>query len=130
MLLVAGCGGVSRPEVGWPVGGTITAAIRMAAGTLTMEADRIWPIAAGTTGARITPYRAITVPAMPAMPHVMTMKSSPRLITPRYGRTTSGASTMPTKMFAAADSPTAPPIPIARSSTRDSARTIAGRIFQ
>ena len=33
-------------------GGTITAAIRIAAGTLMIEAESMWPIASGTTGER------------------------------------------------------------------------------
>ena len=42
----------------------------------------------------------------------------------------SGASTMPRKMLAAADSPTAPPTPSVRSSSQEKPRTIGGRIRQ
>ena len=42
----------------------------------------------------------------------------------------SGASTMPTKMLAAAESPTAPPTPIVFSSTTEIARTISGSTRQ
>ena len=53
MALVACCGGDSLPDVGAPRGGTITAAITIAAGTLMIEAERMWPIASGTTGERM-----------------------------------------------------------------------------
>ena len=42
----------------------------------------------------------------------------------------SGASTMPRKMLAAVESPTAPPTPMRRSSTKAKPRTIGGRMPQ
>jgi hypothetical protein len=70
------------------------------------------------------------VPAIEAMPPAISAKSSPREMRARYGRTRSGASTMPTNTFAAADRPTTPPTPIALSSTQDSPRTTAGSTRQ
>ena len=46
----------------------------------------------------------------------------------RYGRIISGDSTMPRKMLAAVESPTAPPTPIVFSSAQPKARTIGGRM--
>ena len=42
----------------------------------------------------------------------------------------SGASTWPTKMLAAVESPTAPPTPSVRSSAQEKPRTIGGRMPQ
>ena len=70
------------------------------------------------------------MPATVAMPQVMTMNSSPRFSATRYGRTSRGASTMPTKTLAAALTPTAPPMPNARSSTQAAPRTATGSTFQ
>jgi hypothetical protein len=42
----------------------------------------------------------------------------------------SGDSTMPRKMLAAVDRPTAPPTPIVRSSSQEKPRTIGGRMRQ
>jgi len=67
---------------------------------------------------------------MVAMPQLMVTNSSLRLIAATYGRTTSGASTMPTKTFAAADRPTAPPTRIVRTSSHENPRTIHGRMRQ
>src|ERR1044071_9806398 len=53
------------------------------------------------------------------MPPAMMAKSSPRDTRARYGRTNSGASTIPTKMFAAAESPTTPPRRISFSRAHD-----------
>jgi hypothetical protein len=75
-------------------------------------------------------YSTITVPATLAIPHVITMKSSPRVSLARYGRTRSGASTMPTNTFAAVESPTAPPTPSVFSRSRDIAFTSHGRTRQ
>ena len=76
------------------------------------------------------PYRNSTVPAIEAMPPAMMANSSPRETRARYGRTKSGASTMPTNTLAAADRPTTPPTPISFSSSHDKARTIAGSTRQ
>ena len=76
------------------------------------------------------PYRKSTVPAIDAMPPVMSAKSSPREMRARYGRTKSGASTMPTNTFAALESPTTPPTFIAFSRTNEIARTSAGSTRQ
>jgi len=64
------------------------------------------------------------------MPVHITMKSSPRESSRRYERMNSGASTMPTKMFAAVESPTAPPIPNERSNTNENPRTMTGSTRQ
>ncbi len=52
------------------------------------------------------------------MPTVMVANSPARLMVARYGRTSSGASTMPTKMLAAADVPTGPDTPSDRRSAQ------------
>lgn len=67
---------------------------------------------------------------MPAMPPVITRNNSLRVICARYGRTNSGASTMPRKMLAAVESPTAPPTPSVRSSSQAMPRTIGGSTRQ
>ena len=58
------------------------------------------------------------------MPTVMVANSPPRLMVARYGRTSSGASTMPTNTLAAADVPTGPVTPSERCSTQPMAYTI------
>ena len=65
-----------------------------------------------------------------AMPPVITTNSSLRVSLARYGLMNSGASTMPRKMFAAADSPTAPLTFNVRSRTSEKPRTIGGRMPQ
>jgi hypothetical protein len=67
---------------------------------------------------------------MPAMPPVITRNSSLRVSFARYGLMNSGASTMPRKMFAAAESPTAPPTFSVRSRIHEKPRTIGGRMPQ
>ena len=70
------------------------------------------------------------MPAIEAMPAAMIAKSSPRDTRARYGRTKSGASTIPTKTFAAVDSPTTPPTPIDLRNSHEIACTIAGSTRQ
>jgi hypothetical protein len=64
------------------------------------------------------------------MPPVITMNSSLRVRLARYGRMKSGASTIPRKILAAVESPTAPPILRVRSSSHEKPRTIGGRMRQ
>ena len=66
------------PSVTGPSCGIISAENATAAGALMNETISTWPIASGTTGARMMPYNTITVPAMPAMPPAMVMNNSPR----------------------------------------------------
>ena len=73
---------------------------------------------------------ASTVPATPAMPTVMVANRPARLMPARYGRTSRGASTMPTKMLAAAEVPTGPVTPIVRRSTQPTACTTLCRMPQ
>ena len=63
----------------------------------------------------------ITVPATPAMPQVINANNSPRCIRIRYGRTSSGASTMPTNTCTAAPSASGPLIPMDRRSSQANA---------
>jgi len=67
---------------------------------------------------------------MVAMPPVMTMNISLRDSDARYGRMNSGASIWPTKTFAAALTPTAPPTLSVRCSTQAKPLTIRGRTRQ
>jgi hypothetical protein len=67
---------------------------------------------------------------MPAMPPVITMNSSLRVRLARYGRMNSGASTMPRKILAAVESPTAPPTLSVRSSSQEKPCTSGGRMRQ
>ena len=55
-------------------------------------------------------YAAITPPATVAMPPTMTHMSSDSVMSSMYGRTSNGASVWPTKMFAEADSVSAPEV--------------------
>ena len=59
------------------------------------------------------------------MPHVIIANISPRCIARRYGRTSSGASIMPTKICTAAASASGPSIPSVRRSTAANAPLIA-----
>ena len=70
------------------------------------------------------------MPAIVAMPAVMTMNSSERLIRLRYGRISSGASTMPTNTFAAVPKLAAPEMPSALPSAHANPRTTHGSIRQ
>ncbi len=70
------------------------------------------------------------MPAIDAMPPAMMANSSPREMRARYGRTKSGASTMPTNTLAAVVSPTTPPTRMVRSSRNEIARTTAGNTRQ
>ncbi len=110
--------------------GTSSTASAIATGVAANEASNRWPSACGTTGASTWAYSTSTVPAIVAMPQFMTMNSSLRDNRARYGRTTSGASTMPTNTFAAAETPTAPPTPTVRSSSHAKPRTTSGRMRQ
>ena len=85
-------------------------AIVMAAATWMKDAIRIWPSGSGITPWRNVAYRTITVPAMQAMPTVMSEKSSLLVMLLRYGLITSGASTMPRKIVVEAPRPSAPPM--------------------
>ena len=55
-------------------------AIVIAAATWMKEAIKIWPSGSGITPVRNVAYRTITVPAMQAMPTVMSEKSSLRVM--------------------------------------------------
>ncbi len=63
----------------------------------------------------------MTVPATPAMPQVISANNSPRCMRIRYGRTSRGASTMPTKTCTAAPNASAPPMPIDRCNSHANA---------
>ncbi len=52
------------------------------------------------------------------MPQVISANNSPRCIRARYGRTSSGASTMPTNTCTAAPSASGPLMPITRRSSQ------------
>ena len=58
-----------------------------------------------------------------AMPVAITVKSSDRVMRSTQARTSSGASVMPTKMFATAARLSAPEVPMVRDSPAASART-------
>ena len=62
---------------------------------------------------------------MPAMPQVISANNSPRCMRASQGRTSSGASTMPTNTCTAAPSASAPPTPIVRRSTQAKPRITA-----
>jgi len=83
MLERAVSAGPSSPAVAGPTDGTMTAAMRSAPGVLMSEAVRMCPMASGTTSPRMLAYRTMTVPAMVAMPQLMSENSSPRLKAPR-----------------------------------------------
>ena len=55
----------------------------------------------------------ITVPATPAMPQVINANNSPRCMRERYGRTSNGASIMPTNTCTAAPRANGPLMPSA-----------------
>jgi len=63
------------------------------------------------------------VPATPAMPLVITVKSCGGVRPARYGRITSGDSDWPTKMFAAAQSDSTLEVPITFSIAPPTQRT-------
>ncbi len=75
-------------------------------------------------------YSTITVPAMVAMPVVISANSSPRPMSRRYGLISSGDSTMPMNTLAAVPSPSAPPMPSVRRSSQASAFTNSGSTRQ
>ena len=104
--------------------------IRIAAGAPSTDATTRWPAASGIVAPSTVAYNTSTVPAMPAMPPVITTNNSLRVRRARYGLMHNGASTMPRKMLAAVDSPTAPPTPSVRSSAIPKARTIGGKMPQ
>ena len=51
-----------------------------AAGTLIMDAVRIWPITSGILSLKILAYKTMTVPAIVAIPQVIRVKISLRVI--------------------------------------------------
>ena len=79
-MLEVAAWGTSFPSVTTASPGTMSTETAMAAGVLMIEAMRICPKASGTTLDRMLAYSAITVPATVAIPQLMRMKSSPRLM--------------------------------------------------
>ena len=72
----------------------------------------------GTTGPRAaTEDDALTPPAIVAKPVAITISSSDRVITFRYGLISNGASVCPMKMLAATERLVGPPMPIVRWNT-------------
>ena len=124
-------GSLSAPPVRKAaVSGTMIRLIRIAAGAPSTDAMTKCAAASGISGASSVAYSTSTVPAIPAMPPVITKNSSLRVSCARYGRMNSGASTMPRKILAAVDKPTAPPTPSVRSSSHAMPRTRGGRMRQ
>ena len=73
----------SSPEVSGCVSGTMILAMVIAAGALMTEAVRMCPRALGMTPPRMLAYNTIIVPAMVAMPQVITTNSSLRVMRSR-----------------------------------------------
>src|SRR4051794_3658451 len=91
----------AAPVLASPTSGTMIRLIRIAAGAPSTEAITKWAAASEISGARNVAYSTSTVPAIPAMPPVITKNNSARGSLPRYGRMNSGASTMPRKIWGA-----------------------------
>ena len=80
IALSAGSGDANSPDVRSPVSGIMIFEIVMAAGTLIMEAVSMWPIMSGIALLKMLAYNTITVPAMVAMPDVIRVNISLRVI--------------------------------------------------
>ena len=116
---------VRRPAVtGSPVSGTSSFAMTSAAGADMMEAAARCPAAPGTNGSIIAAYAAKTVPEIVASPAVMIAIITERVMPSTYGFTTSGDSIIPTKMFDAVHSVSAPEVRIVRCMIHAAPRTI------
>jgi hypothetical protein len=72
----------------------------------------------------------MTVPAIPAIPVLISANNSPRSSRVRYGRIKSGASIKPTKMWTAAPRPSGPPTPTERRNTHANPWTMRCRTPQ
>jgi hypothetical protein len=108
----------------------MTFEIITAAGTLMIDAVRICPIMSGIMFPRMLAYNTMTVPAMVAIPEVISVKISLRLISFRYGRMKSGDSTIPMNILAETPKPSAPPNPMVLCNAQEKDFTTTGRIFQ
>ena len=80
------------------------------AGAEMIDATIKWPPMSGMACSTLA-YRASTPTAMVAKPPTMTLMSSDRVILARNGRTSSGASVWPRKMFPAVHTVSAPLVP-------------------
>ena len=110
-----------------PSGGIMISAITTAAGALIMDAVSRCPAGSDTMPDMKLAYTANTVPAIVAIPAVIIMNSSERLMFVRYGRTNSGDSTMPIKTFEAVAKLAAPLIRSVLPNTHANPNTIHGR---
>ena len=108
LLSVLGMSSLVSPEVsGVPVSGSISLAIMMVPGAVMMTAAR--RCFASTPKAM---YASMMLPEMWAIPAVITVISSERVILSRKGRMVSGASVCPMKIDAATSRLSAPLAPI------------------
>ena len=82
------------------------------AGALITLAAIKCPAISGKYGCNMATYEAITPPATVAMPPVIIANNSDFVIFSTYGLTTSGASVIPTKIFATDESDSAPDTPM------------------
>ena len=108
-----------------PSPGTISRAIKMAAGNEMREATIIWPTALGTVFDSVDAYRTRIAPEIVAMISTMIINISDRLIRSNHARSTSGDSTTPRNMVVPAPRPTTPLTPIVFCKAQESPLTAA-----